>query len=114
VTEPAGAPRGAASGSSADRTRLAWRRTALATTAIALLTVRLAVRDGMSAWTGLGIAAAALGWLATVWLAQRRIREMARRLPGHVGRTLPAIALVTVGFAALGIALVAIRGWSVR
>jgi uncharacterized membrane protein YidH (DUF202 family) len=96
--------------SAAERTRLSWRRTVLATTLVAILTIRLAVRDGISAGTGLAIAAAALGWLAAMWLTQRRIHAMARSRPRDIGRTLPAIALIVVGFAVLGIMLIAAHG----
>ena len=103
-----------ADGSSAERTRLAWRRTSLAITGVALLTVRLAVRDGFSVGSGLAIAAAALGWLISMLLTQRRVHAMADVRPHYVGRTLPAIVLVIVGYALLGIVLVAATGSSVR
>jgi hypothetical protein len=93
-------------GASAERTRLAWRRTALSCTPVALLAVRLAVRDGMTVGSGLAIAAAAIGWLGALLLTQRRIRAMASQRPHVIGRTLPAIALVTAGFAILGVVLV--------
>jgi uncharacterized membrane protein YidH (DUF202 family) len=93
-------------GASAERTRLAWRRTALSTTPVALLAIRLAVRDGVSLGGGLAIVAATVGWLAALWLTQRRIRAMASQRPRDIGRTLPAIALVTAGFAVLGVVLV--------
>ncbi|HEY1488373.1 MAG TPA: DUF202 domain-containing protein [Micromonosporaceae bacterium] len=96
-------------GASAERTRLAWRRTVLATTPVALLSIRLAVRDGVSAGTALAIAAATVGWLGALALAQRRIRAMASKEPRNIGRTLPAIALVTAGFAVLGFVLVLVR-----
>jgi uncharacterized membrane protein YidH (DUF202 family) len=101
-------------GSSAERTRLAWRRTALAITLVALLTIRIAVKDGISVGAGFAIAAATLGWLFAMWLTQRRVHAMAERPPRRIGRTLPAIALVMVGFALLGIALVAATGSSGR
>jgi uncharacterized membrane protein YidH (DUF202 family) len=100
----------AADGASAERTRLAWRRTVLSTTAVALLTIRVAVSDGISPWTALAIAASCLGWLAGLWLAQRRIHSMSDREPRNIGRTLPAIALTMVGFAVLGMALIAAHG----
>ena len=101
---------GGPDGASAERTRLAWRRTVLSTTAVALLTIRIAVSDGISPWTALAIAAACLGWLASLWLAQRRIHSMSDQEPRNIGRTLPATALTMVGFAVLGMALIAAHG----
>lgn len=92
-------------GASAERTRLAWRRTVLATTVVSLLTVRLAVRDGVTPVKAVVVAAALLGWLAQLWVTQRRIQMMAQPKPGGIGRTLPAISLVIVGYAVLGIVL---------
>jgi len=101
---------GGADGASAERTRLAWRRTVLSTTAVALLTIRVAVSDRISPWTALAIAATCLGWLAGLWLAQQRIHSMSDREPRNIGRTLPAMALTMVGFAVLGMALIAAHG----
>jgi uncharacterized membrane protein YidH (DUF202 family) len=94
-------------GASAERTRFAWRRTNLATIAVALLTIRVAVRDGLDAWRSIAIAVTCAGWLTGLWLSQRRIRAMADRPPRNVGRTLPMTALLVVGFAVVGIVLVA-------
>jgi uncharacterized membrane protein YidH (DUF202 family) len=108
---PDPAPQQPPDGASAERTRLAWRRTMLAMTAVALLTIRLAVRDDVDGWTGdawsgTAIGLTGIGWLAALWLSQRRIRAMAARKPAGIGRTLPAAALLMVAFALLGIALV--------
>jgi uncharacterized membrane protein YidH (DUF202 family) len=98
--------RNGADSASAERTRLAWRRTALSTTAVALLTVRVAVRDGLSPLGTAGVAAALIGWLAQLVISQRRIDAMDQKKPSGIGRTLPAIGLVIIGYAALGIVLV--------
>jgi hypothetical protein len=94
-------------GSSADRTRFSWRRTVLAITAVALLTIRVAVHDDPSAADAIAIVAVCAGWFIALRLAQRRIRAMAKRQPPEIGRSLPAMALLVAGFAILGIALVA-------
>jgi uncharacterized membrane protein YidH (DUF202 family) len=98
---------------SAERTRLAWRRTVLATTAVGLLMIRLVVRSGASDLIGIGIAAAAVGWLGMLWLGQRRIHAIADEASRPIGRVLAALAMLTVGFAVAAIVLVlAATGWS--
>jgi uncharacterized membrane protein YidH (DUF202 family) len=94
-----------ADGASAERTRLAWRRTVLTTTGVALLAVRLATRAGSDLATALGITVVFLAWLAQLLVANRRIQAMSNREPPHVRRSLPATALLTVALAVLGIAL---------
>ncbi|MDW5329009.1 DUF202 domain-containing protein [Plantactinospora sp. KLBMP9567] len=86
-------------GLAAERTRLAWRRTVLAVGVVAVLTARLAVSNGM---VGALVVLAGLGWLGV--LAVTFPRSTGRR--GHPGRGLPLIALITVGFAGLGLLLV--------
>jgi hypothetical protein len=98
-----------ADGASAERTRLAWRRTTLAGTAVTLLTIRLAARGDVTALRVLAIVAAAIGWFALMTITQRRIGAMAADQPSRVGRTLTATALVIVGFAILGLALITDR-----
>jgi hypothetical protein len=94
---------GGADGASAERTRLAWRRTMLAATAVALLTVRAATRNRFTVGGGLVIAAALIGWLGLLWLSQRRIAAMAHHEPAGIGRTLPATALMVLGLSVLGL-----------
>jgi hypothetical protein len=88
------------------RTRLAWRRTVLATAVVGLLLVRLAVAHH-AAW--LAPAAAAL-WLVTAFAAQVRIGALAAATPPPVRRALPVVALATLGYAALGAAAVLLAG----
>jgi hypothetical protein len=89
-------------GASAERTRLAWRRTGLSATAVALL----AARPAFDPATGLAhvlLAAAAMAtWTVLAALAYRRTRGLARRppVPGH--RAVTAYAAITVIFAAIG------------
>jgi uncharacterized membrane protein YidH (DUF202 family) len=94
-----------ADGASAERTRLAWRRTVLSGTGVALLGVRLATRSHWVAVGALGVVAFLVAWLAQMAVANRRIQAMAKREPPHVRRALPATALLTAGLAVLGIAL---------
>jgi len=100
--------RNGADGASAERTRLAWRRTALTTTAVTLLTVRVAVRGGYTVFAGVGIALAVIAWLTQLLISQRRIRAMDTPRPGNIGRSLPAFALVIIGFVVLAIVLTAV------
>ena len=110
---PAGGQRGpmwsGADGASAERTRLAWRRTALASTAVVLLTVRLAIRDRFTVLGALVIAAALLVWLAQMWLTQRRIHAIDRHEPTQVMGALPALSLTAIAFALLAVLLVLTR-----
>ena len=92
-----------ADSASAERTRLSWRRTTLAATVTALLTVRLAFRDGWRPLAVVATAAAMLAWLCQIWLTHRRIQAMAHREPAAIGRTLPATALIAWGTGLLGI-----------
>lgn len=94
-----------ADGASAERTRLAWRRTALASTVVVLLTVRLAFRDRFTVLGALVIASAFLVWLAQMWLTQRRIHAIDRHEPTHVRRALPALSLAVIAFALLSLLL---------
>jgi hypothetical protein len=90
---------------SAERTRLSWRRTTLAATVTALLTARLAFRDGWNPLAVMATAAAMVGWLGQLWLTHRRIQAMAHREPAAIGRTLPATALLACAAGILGVVL---------
>ncbi len=87
-----------------ERTRLAWRRTALAMTVILALTVRLAFTRGLTG--ALVVGAMVLLWAAAVRLCWRRSADAG---PGTHSPALPLAALATAGYAALGAVLV-IRG----
>ena len=91
-----------------ERTRLAWRRTTLASTVAAVLAVKTALHGGASA---AGIVACALTcglWLAFLLLAHRRIRALTAA-PSPVALTpglATAAALCAVATAACAAALV--------
>jgi len=89
-------------GASAERTRLAWRRTGLSATAVGLLAARPAFDPdaGTGAWL---IAATAMaGWAALIALAYRRAHRLGLRPPRPARRTILVYALITVVFAILG------------
>jgi hypothetical protein len=90
-----------------ERTRLAWRRTALALTVIMVLTVRLALTAPPAGGTldALVAGVAVLGWGAAVAVCWRRATG-AGRAPGH-GRALPLVARAAGGCALLGTVLAA-------
>ena len=93
-------------GASAERTRLAWRRTGLAATAVALLAARPAFAPGAGPGTYLAAAAALAGWAALVGLAYRRARGLDASPPQPGRRAVTAYAAITVSFAILGTVLV--------
>ncbi|RSM69877.1 hypothetical protein DMB66_10130 [Actinoplanes sp. ATCC 53533] len=93
-------------GASAERTRLAWRRTGLSATAVALLAARPAFTPGAGTGTHLAAAAAMAGWAVLVGLGYRRARGLDADPPQPGQRTITAYAAITVTFAILGTVLV--------
>jgi hypothetical protein len=100
-----------------ERTRLAWRRTLLALTVVALLCLRLAVRDGIGAASLLTAAAAMLLWVGALVVTYRRARTVAASRSGAgvrgvgpkgwgAGKALPLYAAAAIGYAVLGAILV--------
>ncbi|HEY0530799.1 MAG TPA: DUF202 domain-containing protein [Actinoplanes sp.] len=89
-------------GASAERTRLAWRRTGLSATAVGLLAVRPAFRPGAGPVTWLLAAAAMASWVLLVALAYHRVRGLASLPPEPGRRIVPVYALTTAVFALLG------------
>jgi uncharacterized membrane protein YidH (DUF202 family) len=89
-------------GASAERTRLAWRRTGLSATAVGLLMIRPVFHPdaGVAAWflAALGMA----GWVAMIALAYRRSQGLRNLPPTPARRAIPAYALLAAALAALG------------
>ena len=92
-------------GAAPERTRLAWRRTALSATAVTLITVRLGIRDGYAPLRLTVAGLAMVGWVGLLLLGQYRIRSVGTSgaPPGWV----PAVTATCVAwFAVLGAVLV--------
>jgi Domain of unknown function (DUF202) len=87
-----------------ERTRLAWRRTVLGFTAVALLTGRLAIVESGGALALLAFATVLAAWLAVLGLSWRRIVELDAAAPA--GHAVPLTASAAIGLAGLGVALV--------
>jgi hypothetical protein len=86
-----------------ERTRLAWRRTVLATTVVTVLTARLA---------GFGVPVTVLAvllWLAVLVVSQRRMAAVLRPGPPPAGPAAAVLACLIVGFALLGALALALR-----
>ncbi|MGN9808342.1 DUF202 domain-containing protein [Micromonospora sp. BQ11] len=88
-----------------ERTRLAWRRTALALTVIMVLTVRLALSGDVTGALLAGVAV--LGWGTALRVCWGRATGSGPSVA--YGPALPLVALATAGFAVLGTLLV-VRG----
>ncbi|WP_250001864.1 DUF202 domain-containing protein [Actinoplanes sp. M2I2] len=88
-------------GASAERTRLAWRRTVLSASVVGLLAARPAFHPDAGAPQWIGAALGGLGWSILVALAYRRARGLGRRPPHPGRRTITAYAVTTVALAAL-------------
>lgn len=88
-----------------ERTRLAWRRTLLAFTAVAVLLVRLALTGDLAGALLAGVAV--VGWLGTLALTWRRATGAGPRRAQRW--SFPLTALAAAGFAALGVLMV-VRG----
>jgi hypothetical protein len=93
-------------GLAAERTRLAWRRTTLSATVVALLAVHQAV-VGERTPVHLGALAAVAGCLlAVLTLAHRRITALARGQRVAVGRSPAVLGLLVIAYAGLGLLLI--------
>jgi len=89
-------------GASAERTRLAWRRTVLSAAAVGLLAVRPAFAPHAGASAVLVAAAAMAAWAALTALAYGRARGLAGHPPRPARRTITAYASITIVLAVLG------------
>lgn len=92
-------------GLSAQRTRLAWRRTAMSAAVVALLAVRPTVGAPTDPAGLVAGSAALIGWAALTAVAYRRARGLNRSPPLPGRRTVPAAALITCVFALIGLLL---------
>ncbi|MEV2248621.1 DUF202 domain-containing protein [Streptomyces sp. NPDC049970] len=77
-----------------ERTRLAWRRTTLASTVVGLLAVRQALHDGTTPAGVLAVALSLLAWLGFLAVAHRRVTGMSSARPVPLS---PRHALTAVG-----------------
>lgn len=105
AADRAGTAAGPPPSAAPERTRLSWRRTALSTTAVTLLTVRLGIREGFAPLRLTVTALALLCWVGLLLLGRYRIRSIGTSgaLPGWV----PAVTATCLAwFAVLGAVLV--------
>lgn len=91
-----------------ERTRLAWRRTTLASSVVAVLALRQALSGAGAPLEVGGAALIALIWLVFLGVAHRRIRALAvGRPPGLAPRAALAVVACTVALAVFAIAVIA-------
>ncbi|MEU5698311.1 DUF202 domain-containing protein [Streptomyces aurantiacus] len=91
-----------------ERTRLAWRRTTLAATVVAVLAGKSALRGGPGVTTFVVCALCCGLWLGFLGVAHRRIRTLSGAVPPAVftPRHASAAALCTIALAVCATALV--------
>ena len=89
-----------------ERTRLAWRRTVLAATVVAILGARLAIARTSPAFAALFVSFTAATWLAFVALAQRRIGQLAGGRDKAPNRSVPLVVQLILVYEVLGAFLV--------
>jgi len=89
-------------GRQAERTRLAWRRTTLAATVVALVGAGRVVAGGTRTTEVLALALVAVGWLAIVAVAHQRIRALDHPSIPDAHRAPAALALLTTAVALAG------------
>ncbi|MFD9410645.1 DUF202 domain-containing protein [Streptomyces sp. NPDC059989] len=90
-----------------ERTRLAWRRTTLACSVVAVLGIRQALHGSGTPVAAAGTAVIALLWLAFLGVAHRRIRALSAARPRALApRAALAAVACTVGLAVFALALV--------
>lgn len=64
-----------------ERTRLAWRRTTLSCTVVAILAVKQALHGGASPAAVVAVSLSALAWLGFLLVAHRRVLGMGTARP---------------------------------
>lgn len=89
-----------------ERTRLAWRRTTLACSVAAVLGLRQAMRGPGTPADAAGAGVIVLLWLAFLWVAHLRMRELAAARPrGLTPRAALAAVACTVALAVFAMVL---------
>ncbi|MFJ6515300.1 DUF202 domain-containing protein [Streptomyces sp. NPDC091406] len=89
-----------------ERTRLAWRRTTLSATVVALLAVRQALHGGVTPAALVAVALSALAWLGFLLVAHRRMLRMESARPESLApRGALTAALCTVALAVFAAAM---------
>ncbi|MFD4018576.1 DUF202 domain-containing protein [Streptomyces sindenensis] len=89
-----------------ERTRLAWRRTTLTATVVALLAGRQALHSGATPAALVGVALSALAWLGFLLVAHRRVSVLGVARPEPFApRGALAAALCTVALAVFAAAM---------
>ncbi|MEI7029593.1 DUF202 domain-containing protein [Streptomyces pratensis] len=89
-----------------ERTRLAWRRTTLSATVVALLAVRQALHGGAAPTALVAVALSALAWLGLLRVAHRRVLAMEVARPETLApRGALTTALCTVALAVFAAAM---------
>lgn len=90
-----------------ERTRLAWRRTTLTCTIVAVLAAKSAITDEITAAGGAGAALTVLVWIAFLGVAHRRIHALDAARPVALSRRGAMLATAcTVALAAFAVAVV--------
>ncbi|MFE4331117.1 MULTISPECIES: DUF202 domain-containing protein [unclassified Streptomyces] len=86
-----------------ERTRLAWRRTTLSCTVVALLAVKQALHSGAGPAGIVAVALSALAWLGFLLVAHRRVLGMGTARP----QPLSARGALTAGACTVALAVFA-------
>ena len=95
------------SGSAAyERTRLAWRRTVLTASVVAILSGRLAIESQSPAVAAVLLALSAAVWVALFAVAQRRIHRLDAGIATPPSSTFPLVGSLICGYAVLSAILV--------
>ncbi len=90
-----------------ERTRLAWRRTTLSCTVVAVLAARQALYGGATAVGMLGVGLSMLAWAAFLGVAHRRVRALGSVRPEGLRPRVAAAAVgCTLALAAFAVAVV--------
>ncbi|GAB2947040.1 MULTISPECIES: DUF202 domain-containing protein [unclassified Streptomyces] len=89
-----------------ERTRLAWRRTTLTATVVALLAGRQALHSGATPAALVAVALSALAWLGFLTVAHRRVTVLGVARPEQLApRGALTAALCTVALAVFAAAM---------